>query len=669
VERWREKILIIDDDMQICKVYKTFLERKGFHVCTAENGEAGIASFTQRAPDCALVDLRMPDMNGLSVIEKLHELSDECALIVLSGTGSTADVISATRAGAWDYIEKPPRSMSDFLWIIRRNLERLHLLRERKKAEAALVDSEKRFRLLADYTTDWEYWRLPDFSFAYVSPAVSTITGYGEKFFYEQKNFDIVIAHEEDRPKLEEHVLAVRDTPVPCEFRYRLVHRSGEIRWVQHCCQPMWSESGEYIGERASNRDITEKVLLEEKSRQNVEMFKQLSENIHEVYFLIDTQKQELIYLSPAFEKIAGVRQDQISLSLQDIVAAIVSEDRKRLHITPEWVNQDRQFDVELRFRRADNDIRWVRLRTFPIKNETGGICRVAGIAADITEKKNALAKERAQTEQLMQADKMASLGFLVSGVAHEINNPNNFIMLNQPLLKKVWHDALPILDKYNDLYGSFNLGGIPYSRMREKIPAMLSGIENGARRIQRIVDDLKNYVRKDTHAGYKKVDITAVVKNAIQLMKSTLKRKTRHFNTQFPPDPVYIKGNAQKLEQVIINLIQNSCEALPSTDKTITVTVSREHCACNIVVADDGVGISTSDLYHITDPFFTTKREHGGTGLGLAVSSNIVNKHGGTIQFKSRPGEGTVVTVSIPLDMSKPVSAVVEPQPLVTAM
>jgi polar amino acid transport system substrate-binding protein len=255
-----------------------------------------------------------------------------------------------------------------------------------------------------------------------------------------------------------------------------------------------------------------------------------------------------------------------------------------------------------------------------------------------------------------MQASKMVALGTLVSGVAHEVNNPNNFIMLNSPILKEAWENAMPILEKYYQENGDFILGGIQFSEMRENIPALFSGISDGAKRIKQIVDELKNYVRDNTADLNQTVDINEVIKSTVSLLSNMIKNSTNHFSVKYGNHIPLLKGNFQRLEQVMINLIQNACQALADSQKGIFVSVKFDKDGSNIVinVRDEGTGIAPETLEHVTDPFFTTKHDSGGVGLGLSISSKIIEEHGGRMRFKSEIGAGTSVEITLPVDPEK---------------
>lgn len=276
---------------------------------------------------------------------------------------------------------------------------------------------------------------------------------------------------------------------------------------------------------------------------------------------------------------------------------------------------------------------------------------RTEELALEVAERKRALDELKLHQDKLIQADKMASLGILVAGVAHEINNPNGLILLNMPILREVYRDADEVLEaRYHD-QGDFTLGGLPYSRMRDEVPHLLEEMQEGANRIRRIVEELKNFARQDNSAAVETVDFNAVVQAAVRLVDSSLRSSTNHFEAQYAPSLPPVLGNAQRIEQVVINLILNACQALPDMEHGIFLTTFYDQATGAVVfkLSDEGLGIAPEHLPHLTDPFFTTRRENGGTGLGLSVSDTIVKEHNGTLKFNSTPGAGTTVTLTIP--------------------
>ncbi|MBK5274694.1 MAG: transporter substrate-binding domain-containing protein [Desulfuromonadales bacterium] len=276
---------------------------------------------------------------------------------------------------------------------------------------------------------------------------------------------------------------------------------------------------------------------------------------------------------------------------------------------------------------------------------------RTADLTREIAERRHAEEELRLNQQQLVQADKMAALGVLVSGVAHEINNPTGLILLEVPTLKRAYADTARILERYYREHGDFTCGGLPYSRMREELPRSLDKLQEAGKRIKRIVEDLKDFARQGDSSCNELVDLNAVAQAAVRLVEPSIRKATTCFSAGYGEHLPAIRGNAQRIEQVLVNLILNACQALPDTDRCIQLTTGHDPTRGTIFLRlrDEGSGISPEHLARLTDPFFTTKRDQGGTGLGLSVSAGIVKEHGGTLKFDSIPGSETTVTLTLP--------------------
>lgn len=261
-------------------------------------------------------------------------------------------------------------------------------------------------------------------------------------------------------------------------------------------------------------------------------------------------------------------------------------------------------------------------------------------------------AEEEAKQIQasLIHVNKMTSLGTLAAGIAHEINNPNNFILLNSALLSDAWQDGAAIFEAHYREHGDFLLAGIPYSEMRERLPAALGGITEGARRIKGIVDDLKHFARTEP-AGYsERYDVNKAVTKAVVMLGAQIKAHTDNFKLSLAEGLPSVKGSSQKLEQVVINLILNALQSLSSKGSSVSVETSFDAATGDAVirVADNGAGIPKEILSRVTEPFFTTRAATGGTGLGLFISYSIVKEQGGTLTFESDAGKGTTVIIRL---------------------
>ena len=276
---------------------------------------------------------------------------------------------------------------------------------------------------------------------------------------------------------------------------------------------------------------------------------------------------------------------------------------------------------------------------------------RTRELAREVAEKQRALEELRRHQDQLVQADKMASLGILVAGVAHEINNPNGLILLNLPLFEETFRRSLPILEEYFRENGDFSLGRHSYSRLRVELPLMLTETQDAAKRIKLIVTELKDFARRDNAELTEIIDFNVVAQAAVRLVDNAIVKSSHRLSASYGELLPQIRGNSQRVEQVIVNLLLNASQALEGKGKEIAIATSFEPKRGMVLlsVQDQGRGIAAEDLPRLTDPFFTTKREEGGTGLGLSVSAGIVKEHGGSLSFGSSPGQGTTVTLALP--------------------
>lgn len=255
------------------------------------------------------------------------------------------------------------------------------------------------------------------------------------------------------------------------------------------------------------------------------------------------------------------------------------------------------------------------------------------------------------QQEQLFQAAKMASLGTLVSGVAHEINNPITSVLLNIQVFEKFFKGSRPIMDGYCADGGHLQIGGMDYNGLRERMPQLLLHAREGVTRVKQIVGDLKDFAGQrasDVHAA---VDLNKVAQKAVALVGHLIKKSTDTFQVTLAPQLPTLMGNSQRLEQVVMNLLVNACQALTDRHDSISVTtgVHPEDGSVWLEVRDTGAGMAPDVLERITDPFFTTRRDSGGIGLGLSISDTIVRDHGGRLSFVSREGQGTTARMTFP--------------------
>ncbi len=266
----------------------------------------------------------------------------------------------------------------------------------------------------------------------------------------------------------------------------------------------------------------------------------------------------------------------------------------------------------------------------------------------------NAMAGELQENERLLvDKHRMETIGFLTAGLVHEINNPNHYINLSATLLIDLWRtDVGEILDRYVDMSGEPSSGTLPYAKMRVEVPRMLDRIKGGSARITKIIDDLKRYSRRQEREDPVAVDVNSMIRGVAEMMDFQIEKATSNFTMELDPSLPAIMGIEHRLEQVVVNLLQNSCFAMESLDDTIQVRTWKEAGCDRIVIEfhDTGIGLGEDAAAQLTTAFFTTRGESGGVGLGLFVSNEIVKGHGGRLEFSGEKGVFTTVRVSLPV-------------------
>ncbi len=281
-----------------------------------------------------------------------------------------------------------------------------------------------------------------------------------------------------------------------------------------------------------------------------------------------------------------------------------------------------------------------------------GGKRTIITTAVDITERVAAEREVMRQQRLLVRSEKMASLGILVAGAAHEINNPNQALRTNAQLLGRIWDSLQPVLDRALEGEGDSLVGGIEYDELRKRMPSLLKGMNDASAHIDSIVRGLMDYARSDGEEAPEELAIGEVVEAAVNLLRGYLERFAPAFRVELPPSLPPVRAGFHGLEQVLVNLIQNACQALEDPARAVVVSGSFEEGAgrLRIVVRDEGRGMTREELDHIRDPFFTTKRLQGGLGLGIPISAGIVERYGGSLDFESAPGTGTRAILELPV-------------------
>ncbi|MEN8155179.1 MAG: PAS domain-containing protein [Acidobacteriota bacterium] len=422
--------------------------------------------------------------------------------------------------------------------------------------------------------------------------------------------------------------------------------------WFRSIMEPMILEQGKLTGAVHVLTDITEmkkkEIILEEQKN-----FFQLSiDSLTHPFYVIDINTYQIV-----------MKNKSTDILFPNKGKTCFSKTHKRRnkcskeHKCPiDFIRRTGKPFISIHYHTSVyNEEKIFETHSFPILDRSGNIIQIILYSIDITDRKKGEEEAAKQKEILYHADKMIRLGILVSGVAHEINNPNNAIRLHSSILKKSISDIIPILDDYYSKNISLEIAGFNYSDFKEEIVNIINGIKLNSDRIKTIVNELKSYSGKEHSRFTDPVDINIVIKSAIDLLGGMIKDSTDNLIISLKNNLPVISGNFRKLEQVIINIIQNACQALTSKKNSISISTSvcEESKSIIIEVVDEGKGIEEKDRKFITDPFFTTKRDIGGTGLGLSVSEKIIKSHGGAIDFSFIKNKNTRVKILLPIEKS----------------
>lgn len=376
--------------------------------------------------------------------------------------------------------------------------------------------------------------------------------------------------------------------------------------------------------ERKRRREI-EASLKESEAR-----FRQVAENIDQVFWLTDTHKDEMLYISPAYERIWGRTRENLYRRPSEWLDAIHESDRPRILDAVRTKQNQGTYQETYRVVRPDSSIRWVLDRAYPIRNAAGEVYRIVGIAQDITD-------QRALQDQLRQSQKMEGFGQLAGGVAHDFNNLLTVMRGNAELL----------------LLNS--------AQLSPEANECLKQIAAAAERAANLTRQLLAFSRKQVMQP-KPVILNEVIGNLAKMLRRIIKEDIQlecHYEAKLP----FVLADAGMLEQVLVNLVVNARDAMPQGGTLVIATElivldgprlggHPEARAGEFVcwsVSDTGTGISPEHLQRIFEPFFTTKEVGKGTGLGLATVYGIVKQHQGWIEVSSRLGEGATFKIFLP--------------------
>jgi PAS domain S-box-containing protein len=480
--------------------------------------------------------------------------------------------------------------------------------------------SEARFTELFETLQEGIFIVSPEDKIMEVNPALVRMLGYAAKEELLAKKVSEIFVDPQQRAVLI-HEVDTQNVPQSREITLR--RKDGQSITCLNTSTAVRGATGQVVRYQGALADITERLAIEKRLYQQQEFARRLVDSFPDLIFVADAEKR-YNFVSPKVKEVLGYEPgEMIGVHFGDRTHP--EEKSAALAVFDDLIQGKRNFaSIEIRARHKSGDWRRIRCHFSPLFDVKGAIEGVVISGRDITEVKRL-------EEQLIQAEKLAAMGQMLAGVAHELNNPLTAILGASELLR--------------DRVG-----------IDENIQRQLDMTHRQARRAARIVQNLLEFSRPALPQK-KPLDLNAVVDRTLQLHEHSLRRNAIEVDFSSTPGLPPTVGDANQLIQVFLNLVSNAEQAIHEIRPSgrIQIRLGQSGSRVFVTVQDDGVGIKTEDLPKIFDPFFTTKRPGGGTGLGLSICLSIVREHGGDIEAESLPAGGAAFTVFLPVAADQP--------------
>jgi two-component system, NtrC family, sensor kinase len=458
----------------------------------------------------------------------------------------------------------------------------------------------------------------------------------------------------------------------------------GEVKIFDTQKFPLRGNEGDILGVIGISRDITDRQAIGAALAESEQRFRLLVESAQDLIWVLDAEGR--------YKFLNGATRTMLGYEPEEMLGNLFTE-----YLAPEEAEKSAQefqrvlqagstFQYESAFVAKDGRVVNTIVSAVVIHDEQGSVVEMIGTMSDISDRKRSEIQLRQQTQQLektlaelqsaqshlVQSEKMSSLGQLVAGVAHEINNPVNFIYANLNYANDYIQDLLKVVEIYQRYYPDpspelqAEVETVELEFLMNDLPKLFTSMKVGADRIQKIVLSLRNFSRMD-EAEYKPVDIHEGIDSTLMILQNRTKPRPEHpgirINRDYEDLP-QVECYAGQLNQVFMNIFSNAIDALEERDSERSlhemaeapsiISVHTEITDNNRVlirIVDNGTGIPESVRQRIFDPFFTTKPVGKGTGMGLAISYQVITeKHGGTLKCLSTPGQGTEFVIEIPI-------------------
>ncbi len=646
------KVPLFADDgttVGVLGTYEEITDRKTIEVALRESEEkhrAIVTAFDGMIYICdqglrisfmnqALIDTLGRDATGEMCHKVLHGLDARCPWCVndriLEGHTLRREFYFK-QFRKWFYVVNTPIRHGDG------SVSKLAMLldiTERKLADEALRRSEERYRIVAENTYDWEFWVGPNDDMIYLSPSCLRVTGHSVEEFQSDPALLRRIIHPDDLPAYVAHHNGVMQWQTPGSLEFRILRPDNQIRWIEHFCQPVFGDNGEYLGVRGTNRDITERHRAQEALRDSEARYRQLLGTVTNYIYSVTVRGCRVVSTEhgPGCEAVTGYTQADFAADPLLWRKVIHRQDKGLvMQFAARALGGENCPPVEHRIVQKGGEVRWVSNTMVPRRDEHGVVVAYDGLVADISDRKR-IREELQRAKEAAEAASMAKSEFMAN-MSHEIRTPMNAILgLTQLALRR-------------DLE----------AQQRE----FLEGVVDAGSSLMQIINDILDFSKIEAgrmDLACEGFALRALMRKIVKSFESQFRRKGISLSLEVAPDvPDSLSGDPGRLRQVLVNLVGNAFKFTPAGEVAVSVRLAPgeddgpeagpERARLLFSVRDTGIGIAQDKLESIFDSFTqadsSTTKLFGGTGLGLAISRRLVALMQGRIWVESVPGSGS---------------------------
>jgi len=479
----------------------------------------------------------------------------------------------------------------------------------------ALRKNEARFTELFESLQEGIYITTPDGVILDVNPALVRMLGYDSKEDVLKRQVPEIFVDRTGRKIVKDQI---EHQPMIQGREITLIRKDGTSIVCLNTATAVRDNGGHVVRYQGALMDITERREMERRLHQQQEFARRLVDNFPDLILVLDAASH-YTFVSPRCKDVLGYEVEETQK--MEFGGCTHPEDLPAVLSLYKDIIAGKQIfaSLEIRVLHKLGEWRRIRFNFSPLSDERGNIEGVVLSGRDVTDLKRL-------EEQLIQAEKLAAMGQMLAGVAHELNNPLTAILGVTELLRE--------------------RPGADDSTKRQ-----LELTHRQARRAARIVQNLLEFSRPASPQK-KPLDLNNILERTLQLHEHSLRRNNIEVDSRLPGDLPGVIGDANQLIQVFLNLITNAEQAIREVRDSgrIQIRAGRNGNQLTITVQDDGVGIRPEALQRIFDPFYTTKRPGGGTGLGLSICMSIIREHGGNIEADTFPAGGSAFTIYLPV-------------------